>query len=97
MSLNFKKTLAMTVAAAALAGSLGAAPAEARNGRNAALALGLLGGAVLGGVIANEYRHPGYYPAYNPGYQDNDCYWERRPIYDYYGNLTGYRRARICN
>ena len=96
MSTKIRKSIALAASAAVLAMSLAAAPAEARRGRNAAIALGVLGGLAVGGLLANEYHHPGYYPAYNPGY-DNDCYWERRPIYDYWGNLTGYRRARICN
>ena len=96
MSVNLKKALTLT-AAAVLAASLAAAPAEARNGRKAALALGILGGVAAAAIIANEYHHPAYYPSYNSGYADSDCYWERRPMYDYWGNLTGYRRARICN
>jgi hypothetical protein len=95
--MTMKKTLMASFAAAVLAVSLAAAPAEARNGRNAALAVGVLGALAVGGLLANEYHHPGYYPAYNPGYAESDCYWEKRPVTDYWGNVVGFKRARICN
>ena len=65
---------------------------------------GVAAGAIIGGAIANS--GPGYYgPAYvvQPGYVPYEgyyagpptgCpggYWARRPVYDPYGNVVGYR------
>lgn len=65
----------------------GSAPAQAHDGRNAALIGGLIAGAIIGGALSqaqadeaapvyhsNYYRHPvydGYYVA--PGYRYRDC------------------------
>lgn len=107
MFVTAKRSLTAAMTAAVLAAALSAAPAEARNGRNAALAAGVVGGLALGALALGAqrrqsyddgyYHHPAYYPAYNPGYEESSCYWEKRPIYDYWGNLSGYKRARICN
>jgi len=69
-----------------------------------AIGLGILGGvaagAIVGGAIANSYGpayvvQPGYVPygAYG-GPVPVGCpggYWARRPVYDPYGNVVGYR------
>jgi len=103
------KTILALVAAATVAASVFAAPApaEARGGRNAAAIVGgVAAAAIIGGAIANS--QPRYY-APEPGYVVYDgyrrphptrCrggYWARRPVYDRWGNVVGYGRARfVC-
>ena len=104
-----KKAILAIAAAATLAVGTLSAPttADARGGRNAAIGLGILGGVIVGGAIANAYG-PRYAPA--PGYVVYDgygerypvgCpggYWARRPVaFDAYGNPVRWSRARfIC-
>lgn len=68
------KTFLKIAAAAALTGAIALAavsPSEARNGRNAAAAVGFGAGALVGAAAAGAYNNgyygePGY--AYDPGY-----------------------------
>ncbi|MES2602165.1 MAG: hypothetical protein V4602_15285 [Pseudomonadota bacterium] len=93
---------AATVAVTALAAP---APAEARGGRVAAgVGLGLLGGAIIGGAIANSggYYGPGYGYYGGPGYGyapayygGAPCYWQRDRFWDGYGWRV--RRVQVCN
>ncbi len=61
-----------------------ASPSEARDGRNAAAAIGFGAGALVGAAVANSnnnayYGGPGYYyqePVYAPGYA-----YEQAPVY----------------
>lgn len=61
-----------------------ASPSEARDGRNAAAAIGFGAGALVGAAVANSnnngyYGGPGYYyqePVYAPGYA-----YEPAPVY----------------
>jgi hypothetical protein len=90
------------IVAAALIGSLSSAPAFADGwGRGGgyfwgpAAALGLIGGFVAGGALAAAR------PVYPAGYDLYDepaptCYFARQPVLDGWGNLIGYRRARVC-
>ena len=102
-----KAILAIAAAAIVIAGTL-AAPhqAEARGGRNAAI-IGGVAAAIIGGAIVANSRPSYYAPA--PGYVAYDgyraryphsCpggYWARRPVYDRWGNVRGWSRARfIC-
>jgi hypothetical protein len=105
-----KKTFMALAAAATLAvSSLAAtAPASAQHwhgGPGPGLAAGLLGGAIIGGAIANSggYYGPGY--AYGPGYgygpayvaapgYYGGCYWQRQRFWDGYGWRM--RRVRVC-
>ena len=101
------KTLTTLTAAATVAAALTVAPTDAfAQRRGAAIGLGILGGiaagAIVGGAIANSNTYgPGYvvqpgYAAY-PGYYAGapvGCpggYWARRPVYDPYGNVVGWR------
>ena len=86
-----KKTLTAALGAVALAGAITAssAPAEARSGRNAAwiaggVAAGLLGAAAL----SNAYAAPAYAAP--------SCWRERRPVFNRYGEVVGYRAIRVC-
>ena len=103
-----KKSLLAAAAVATLAVSM-ASPAYAwRGGWGPGIGLGLLGGAIIGGAIANS---AGAYPAYGPApgyvvYQGYGApypaacpggYWARRPLRDGYGNFVGWSRPRfIC-
>ena len=100
------KTLTTLTAAATVAAALTVAPTDAfaRNRGGAAIGLGILGGvaagAIIGSAIANSYGpayvvQPGYaaYPGYYAG-APVGCpggYWARRPVYDPYGNVVGWR------
>ena len=72
--------LALALAGTAVIGSM--SPSEARNGRNAALGIGLAAGAIVGaGIAANAnngyYRDSGYYDGY--AYAPAPVY--REPVY----------------
>ena len=103
------KTLFKIAAAVALTGALALAavtPSEARNGRNAAAAIGFGAGALVGAAAASAnngyyYGNPGY--AYGPGpaYYGDDYAYEPAPVYvepapTYYYS-GGYRhRGQSC-
>ena len=87
--------VAFTIGAAALTP---ATPASADAG--AAVAAGIGGfalGALAGGALARPAPPPVYYgaPVYvEPVYER--CWRERRPVFDEFGEVIGYRRARVC-
>ena len=100
--LLLRKTLmCKLVLTALIAASLMATPVHADEGAN--IALGVIGGIVLGGAFFggghNNYDRPPrveyypppppvyYYPAPQPRYYQPYC--ERRNYYDYYGNYNG--------
>ncbi len=94
MNISWKKTTLAAVAALSLGLSL-ATPASAQWrggwGPGPAIGLGVLGGVALGAAAANAANGPYYGPG--PG---GDCWLERRPIFDEYGNRVGSRRVRVC-
>jgi hypothetical protein len=85
----------IAIAAATLAVSALAAPAQAQRGVAAGVAAGLIGGAIVGGAIAsqNGYYGPGY-GYYGPGYVAGPCYWQRQRFWDGYGWRV--RSVRVC-
>jgi hypothetical protein len=95
-----KKTTATAFAALAfgLAALAPATPASADAG--AAVAAGIGGfalGAIAGGALAQPAPQPPVYyggPAYAPVY--GRCWRERRPVFDEYGDVIGFRRQRVC-
>ncbi|ABQ38977.1 MAG: hypothetical protein E6614_17690 [Bradyrhizobium sp.] len=104
---SLKKSIAGGIAALAVTATLfaGAAPAQAHDGRNAALIGGLVVGALIGGALASDAQ--AYEPApvyrsqyhYQPRYQYRSHY--RDAAYDGYGD-EGYRyvpahRYRNCD
>jgi hypothetical protein len=56
------------------------------------LGAGLAVGALAAGAYGYGYGYP-YYPYYGFGY--GGC-WQRRPVYDAYGNFRGYRPVPVC-
>ena len=94
MTTIFTKTLAAAMTTAVIAGSLAATPASAKYGQNAAFFGGLAIGALAGGAFSGGYGG-GYY---NSGYgYGGDCYFDRRPVYNHWGDIVGYRRIRVCD
>ncbi|MGJ4915794.1 hypothetical protein ACQR10_25365 [Bradyrhizobium sp. HKCCYLRH2060] len=83
---SLKTSLAGGVAALAMTATLlaGAAPAQAHDGRNAALIGGLVAGALIGGALASASEAQAYEPA--PVYRSH----YRDAAYDGYG----YERQR---
>jgi hypothetical protein len=57
------------------------------------IAAGVLGGMALGAAAASAAQPRYYAPA--PVY-GGDCWIERRPVYDNWGNYIGRRRIRVC-
>ncbi len=102
--------LAKTIAGGLVALAIGAAPLAtatpaAAGDPGAAIAAGIGGfalGALAGGAARPAppppyYGAPAYYPApvYDapPPYR---CWRERRPVFDEYGDVIGYRPQRVC-
>jgi hypothetical protein len=98
-----KAFLAIAAAATIAAGTLTApTTADARGGRNAAaIGLGVLGAAVVGGAIIASQPRGGYvvYEGYDRPYP-RGCYggyWARQRLYDRYGNFVGWSKPHfIC-
>jgi hypothetical protein len=92
-----KKTLTAAVAALSIgaAVAMSAGTAEAKGGRNGAfvggVVAGLVGGAILGGAAYGGYHHVGYRRYHS------DCWTEKRPVFNRWGDFRGYRYIRVCN
>ena len=121
MTFSFKKIAVSSLAALAIIGTLGAAPAEAGWGGGGwhrggwgggggwrggggwhrggwgggGVGLGIIGGLAAGAIIASQSRP--YYQRY--GYYDagGDCYLDRRPVVNRWGDIIGYRNVQVCN
>jgi hypothetical protein len=91
-----RKTFAILLAVATIAGSLTATPASAQRGLGAALAGGIIGGAIVGGAIAASRPAPVYVA---PGYVEElpppPCRWVRQRYWDGYD--WHYRSIQICD
>ena len=90
MTTILSKTLAAALTTTVIAGSLAATPASAKYGQNAAFFGGLAIGALAGGALSGGYYNSGY------GY-GGDCYFDRRPVYNHWGDVIGFRRIRVCD
>ena len=97
---SFPKTLTIGATILALSGAVAmtSTPAEARGG---AVAAGVLGGLAVGAIAGSAAANSGY--GYHGGYgyapapvYGGGCYFERRPVYDDYGEVIGHRRVRVC-
>jgi hypothetical protein len=86
----FKK-IAFTALVAAGLSSAAATPAAAMSD-GAAAAIGL--GAFAAGAVASGAMTGGYY---GPDVVYRDCYTTRRPIYNHFGDVVGFRRVRYCD
>jgi hypothetical protein len=81
------KTMFKYATAATLAGALAlaaATPSEARDGRNAAAAIGFGAGALVGAAVASSANNGYYYaPSYGyaPGYYADPYAYEPAPVY----------------
>jgi hypothetical protein len=89
------------ISALALAVTATSQPAFARDGRNGAVAAGVIGGLAVGAIIGSQsnrgyYGGPDYYDesGYQPVYRE--CHTERQQIEDGYGNVRT-RRVRVCD
>ena len=94
MTTNFKKALAMSLAALTMTAAVAATstPAAAAHGHHAAFAAGLLGGLAVGAIAAG-----GVAPYYSAGPYYDDCWIDSRPVYNHWGDFVGYRRVSVCN
>lgn len=102
-----KKTALGALAAATLGLSIAATatPAAAQwrhrhghGGWGGPVAAGVVGGLALGALAARPYYYdpaPDYYAAPTPVY-GGECYIQRQPLVDYYGNIIKYRKVRVC-
>jgi len=96
-----KKTLTKLAAAAAIAttlSSMAVTDAFAQRWLGPAIVGGVIGGAVIGSILAT--RPPGYvvYPGYAQPVYGPGCYWASQPVYDAYGRVVGYRGrpVQVC-
>lgn len=93
---RLRKTIAATLAAATFAGSVAisttSAEARYRRGWHGPAAVGVIGALALGAMAAGAYANG---PYYNGPYYGHGCF-ERRPIYNRWGDFIGYRRVRVC-
>jgi hypothetical protein len=89
--INFRKTIAATLAAATLGLGVAAATPAAAGGFHHHHGWGW-GGAALAGGLALGAVAAAAAPVYYGG-----CYMTRQPVTDYYGNVVGYRRIRVCD
>jgi hypothetical protein len=90
-----KKILAALVAAVTvgIAATATSTPAEARWRTGAAVAAGVVGGALVAGAVANAAT-PYYGPAYVRGPAPG-CYYSRQPVWNGYAWVRG-PRVLVC-
>jgi hypothetical protein len=91
-----RKTITAGMAAGALAALVGgtATPAAARGGWGGPFAAGVIGGAAVGALVAGATAP--YYYGPPVAYAPPPCWFQRQPVYDYYGRVIGYQRVRVC-
>ncbi len=105
-----RKTLTAAVTALSLAGMVAVTTTEAsagwrgrhhhRGGWGGPVAAGVIGALALGAFAAaaaprrQHYAPEGYYPV--AGYGHPQCYVEKQPAYDAWGQFAGYQRVRVC-
>ncbi len=99
-----RKTVSALLVAATIAGTLAVSATDASArwrrgwGWGPAVGLGILGGVVVGSILAS--RPPGYvvYPGYAQPVYRVGCYWASQPVYDRYGRVVGYtgEPVQVC-
>jgi len=91
-----KKALTAIIAAATIAGtmsvSLTDASAQYRRGWGwgPGIAAGILGGVVLGSILATRPRGYVVYEGYGRPVHHGGCYWASEPVYNARGHVVGY-------
>ncbi|MCC2096249.1 MAG: hypothetical protein KDJ29_05130 [Hyphomicrobiales bacterium] len=87
-----KKFATATIAALSIAATLAVSTgsAEARFGRKGAF-FGGLAAAVVGAAIVSSAARSHAAPVYS------ECWTEKRPRYNRWGDFRGYRYIRVCN
>jgi len=95
-----KKALTGLLAAVAVAGMVATAPTQAYAQRwlGPAIVGGIVGGAVIGSILATRPRGYVVYPGYAEPVYGSGCYWASQPVYDPYGRVVGYRGrpVQVC-
>lgn len=96
-----KRIVSAGLALAVLGGAFAQTPAVAAEGRNAALFGGLAAGALIGGALMGATRPAYAEPAPPPVvvYEEPApivCHRERRPLFDEFGDVAGYRTVKVC-
>ena len=93
MNLSWKMTVFAVIAALTLGLTATAQPAAANDAWVVpGVAAGVIGGMALGAAAANANQGP----YYGPGPDYDECWVERRPVYDEDGEIIGSRRVRVC-
>ena len=89
---TMKKYATAAIAALSVAATLAvsAGTAEAKFGRKGALFGGIAAG-LVGAAILSQSARGHAAPSYG------DCWTEKRPRYDRWGDFRGYRYIRVCN
>jgi len=105
MFLSRKSPLISALAGFALVGATGTVALAGDGGWNgkwnAPLVAGAVGGLAVGALVAGAHPAPPPPPP-APVYVDEYagppvyCHWERRPVFDGYGEYMGSRPVRIC-
>lgn len=90
-----KQALTATLIAATMGGAMITMPstAEARGGRNAAIAAGAVGAIALGAAAAAAANNRGPDRVYVEE-RESDCYWQRQRVWDGYGYRV--QRVQVC-
>ncbi len=104
MTSFMKKILASGSVATLILGVATVSVVPAQAGDNGgAIAAGVVGGLALGAIAGSAAANAnngygGGYPAYGAPQRayGGGCYYERRPVYDDYGEMIGRRRVRVC-
>jgi hypothetical protein len=94
MNMISKKTVTILAGAALIGASLASAPASAKgwkgggyhSGHGGAIAAGVFGALALGAIAASAANAA-----------PSECFLEKRPTYNAYGDFVGYRTIRVCN
>ncbi|MBL8590175.1 MAG: hypothetical protein JNK46_16700 [Methylobacteriaceae bacterium] len=86
----FTGAMAAVVMAGTLMASMGSAEAGWRYRRGwhgGAVAAGVIGALAIGAIAASAAPRP---------YYVYGCHIERRPVYNAWGDVVGFRRIRVC-
>lgn len=74
-------------------GAIGGAVIGGASGGLPGAVIGGAAGAIIGGTVGDQQTFRNGAPRYYP-YQQ--CWMERVPVYDHWGNFVGYGARRVC-